>query len=221
MLHPVFHRIDHIGSIQPGTGVEDHNVFGSTTYIVQHRQQHGFGLLGRFDPQRPVAGHHHAEIFRVNLVLCDLAIFELTHQRRRTQTHFVHAVFAVDHHGVLCTQTLQGPNLNAHQIGVKHAHQNIGCAGRVGQRPQQVENGLDAQLFANRGHVFHGGMVIWRKHEAHADLLDAPGNGLRREVDVDAQRLHHVGTAALAADASAPMLADLGTGGSGHKHRAG
>jgi hypothetical protein len=115
------------------------------------------------------------KVFRVDFVFGDLAVLELAHQRGRAQAHLVHAVAAIHHHGVLGAQALHRAHLDAHQIGVEHAHQDIGRAGRIGQRAQQVEDGAHAQLAAHRRHVLHGRVVVGREHEANAGL----GNALR------------------------------------------
>ena len=157
----------------------------------------------------------------MDFVLGDFAALQFPHQGGRTQAHLVHAVFAVDHQRMLGAQALQRPHLDTDQIGVEHAHQNIGRAGRVGEGPEDVEDGAHPQFTAYGRHVFHGRVVVGCKHEAHADLFDAARNRLRREVDVHAERLHHIGAAALAADTAPTVLADPGACGSGHKHGAG
>ena len=101
---------------------------------------------------------------------------------------------------------------------MEHAHQDVWRAGGVGQGAEDVENRLHAQLFADGGDVFHGGVVIRREHETEADVGDALGNRGGRQVDVDAQGLQHVGTAGLAADAATAVLADFGTGCRRYKH---
>jgi hypothetical protein len=80
---------------------------------------------------------------------------------------------------------------------------------------------LDAQLLAHRRHVLHGRMVVGREHEADAALLDAARDLLGRQVDVDAQRLQHVGAARLARHAAPAVLAHLGARCGRHEHRAG
>ncbi len=104
---------------------------------------------------------------------------------------------------------------------MKHAHQDIGGAGRVGQRTEDVEDGAHAQFLADGRDIFHGRMVVGREHEADTDLFNAFCNRFGRQVDVDAQRLHYIRTARLAADAAPAVLADLGTGSRSDKHRAG
>ena len=122
---------------------------------------------------------------------------------------------------MLCAQALQRTHLNTHQVFVEHAHQNIGGTGRIGQRAQDVEDGAYAQFLAHRGHILHCRMVIGREHETNAHIADAIGNLRGVQVDIDAQRLHRVGAARLAADAAATMLANLAARRRNHKGGAG
>jgi hypothetical protein len=69
---------------------------------------------------------------------------------------------------VLGAQALQHAHLDADQVGVEHAHQDVGRAGRVGQRAEDVEDGAHAQLLAHRGDVLHRRVVVGREHEADA-----------------------------------------------------
>ena len=157
----------------------------------------------------------------MNFVLGDLAVFEFAHQSGCAQTHLVQAVTAIDHDRVVGAQSLQGAHLDAYQVGMKNAHQNVGCARRIGQRAQDVEDGFDAQLAAHRAHIFHGRMVVGCEHKTHALFGDALGYLRGRQVDVQAQGFEHVGAAALAADAAPAVLADFGASSGRHKHGAG
>ena len=104
---------------------------------------------------------------------------------------------------------------------MEHAHQNVGSTGRIGQRPEDVKNGAHTQLFAHRSHVFHGRMVVRRKHKANADLFDGACDLLRRQIDVATQGLNHIGAARFAADAAPTMFGGFSPSSSGHKHGAG
>ena len=157
----------------------------------------------------------------MNFVFSNVTVFELAHQSGCAQAHLVHAVAAIDHQRMLGTQALQSANLDAHQIGVKHAHQNVRRTGRIGERTQNIEDGSDAQLFAHRRHVFHGGVVVGGKHKSNAHLLHALRNFFGRQVDVDAQTLEHIGTARFTADTAPAMLGCFGASSSSHKHGAG
>ena len=156
----------------------------------------------------------------MDFILSNLAVFELAHQGGGAQGHFVQAIAAIDHQRMVSAQALQSTHLNTHQVGVEHAHQNVGRTGGVGQRPQNVEQGSHAELFPNGRHVFHGGVMVGRKHKPNAHFSNALGNLRGRQVDIDPQALQHIGAAAFAAHAAAAVLADLGACGSHHEHRA-
>ena len=78
---------------------------------------------------------------------------------------------------------------------------------RVGHRPEQVEHGRDADLApAGRGEPER--RVVRRcQAEADAGLLDAAQHALGRQLDRDAQRLEHVGRAALRRRRAGAVLA--------------
>src|SRR5690606_37212749 len=95
------------------------------------------------------------------------------------------------------------------------------CAGRVGQRAEDVEEGAHAHFAAHRRHVLHGAVVVGREHEADAGGLDAGGDLLRRKVDVGTEGLKRVGAAGTGRDAAATVLGDAGAGGGGDEDRGG
>ena len=68
-----------------------------------------------------------------------------------------------------------------------------GGAGGVRERSEEVEDGADRELLAHR-HDEAGRLVMHRReHKAEADVPDAVGDRLGREVDAGAERLEHVG----------------------------
>ena len=70
----------------------------------------------------------------MDLVLAHLAVLELADHRRRAERDLVHAVLAVDDDGVLGAEALQRAHLDADQVGMEHAHQDVRRVGRVGER---------------------------------------------------------------------------------------
>ena len=110
--------------------------------------------------------------------------------------------------------------MDTHQIRVEHAHQNIRCASRVGEWPQDIEERAYTQLFAHGRHVFHRRMVIRRKHKTDADFFQTGSNLLRRQINLHTQTLEHIGTAAFAAHTAATVLANFGASRSHDKHGA-
>ena len=76
----------------------------------------------------------------------------------------------------------------------------------IGERAEHVEDGADADLPARPDGVLHGQVHHGREEKADADLLDAFFRAVRGHLDVDAQRLEHVGAAALARDRPVAVL---------------
>ena len=93
--------------------------------------------------------------------------------------------------------------------------------GRVGQRAQEVEDRAHGQALAHRHHVLHGRVVAGGEHEAEADLLDARGHLLRRQVDARAQRLEHVGRARAPGGRAVAVLGHRHPRPGGHERRGG
>jgi hypothetical protein len=79
------------------------------------------------------------KVFGVDFVFGDLAVAQLAHQRGGAQADLVHAVAAIHHHGVLGAQALQRTHLDAHQIGVEHAHQDVGRAAGLVSGPRMLK----------------------------------------------------------------------------------
>ena len=62
-------------------------------------------------------------------------------------------------------------------------------------------------------------MIIRRKHESHASLLDAAPEFIRRQINPHPQCLQHISPATLRGDAAVTMLHHHRTRSSRHKHR--
>jgi hypothetical protein len=89
----------------------------------------------------------------------------------------------------------QRAGLNAHELRIEDAHEDVRRVGRVGQGHEDVEDGANAQLPAHRRHILHRRVMRGRKHEGHTGLCKATRDGLGRQGDVHTQRFQHVGTA--------------------------
>ncbi len=84
--------------------------------------------------------------------------------------------------------------------------------GRVGQRPQQVEDRAGAELDAGRADVAGGAVVARRHQEADAGLPQAAPHDRHVGVDIDAERGQHVGRARFRREIAVAVL--------GHRHAA-
>ena len=92
----------------------------------------------------------------------------------------------------------------------------------VGHRAEQVEHRGDADLAAARRGEAERRMELRREAEADAGLLDAAQHALGRQLDRHAQRLEHVGGAALRRRRPGAVLAHRHAGAGDHDggHRA-
>ena len=91
---------------------------------------------------------------------------------------------------------------------VRYADQLAVGAGRVGQRPEEVEHGAHAQRLADRHDVACGGVMGRGEHEAEADIVDAARDRLGLQVDAGPERLEQVGGPRLAGGRAVPVLGD-------------
>ena len=130
---------------------------------------------------------------RVDDVLADVAVLELAdHRPHRARPRPCRS--AVRPPSRARRQALQHAHLDADQVGVEHAHQLVGRAGRVGQRPEDVEDRAHAQLFAHgRGMFFIAGWWLG----ANMKPMPVSGGGATCSGRVDAQAPRASSTSAL------------------------
>src|SRR4030042_553264 len=92
------------------------------------------------------------------------------------------------------------------EIAVVDTEQLPFCAGRVAQRSQYVENGAQPDFPARPEGVFHSRVQHGGEKESDAHLIDAAGDLLRAEFQIDAQSLQQVCAAAATGDGTVTML---------------
>src|SRR5688572_23933838 len=129
-----------VGGVERGSRVQDHDVARRSLDIVERLQQHRPRALRVVDLQPAVAHHPHSEVFRMDLVLANLAIDELADHRRGAERYLVHAVASVDDYDVLAAQPLQHADLNADEIGVEDTEQLVCRPRGVRQWTEDIED---------------------------------------------------------------------------------
>jgi hypothetical protein len=112
----------------------------------------------------------------------------------------------VDHPGTLGPQKRQRARDELGQFRARHADELPGGAGRIGQRPEEVERRPDPEFLACRRGVPHRRVERRREEERDAGLDQAALDGGRRRPDVDAERLEHIRAAAPAGHGSVAVL---------------
>ena len=150
-----------------------------------------------------------AEVLRQDAVALHRAVAYLGHVGHAGDGHLVEPL-AVDHEGVAGPQRRQHAAQHRHPARLVDPHHLVAGAGRVGQRPEQVEDGAHPQLAPDAGHRLEGGVEPLREEEADAHLGDGLLHHRRGRVDVDAQRPQHVGRAGARGDGAVAVL--------GHHH---
>ena len=99
----------------------------------------------------------------------DLAVLELGDQRRAGGGELVEAV-AMDDPGALAAELAQHFGDRLHPVRREDADELALGAGRVRQRPEQIEDGARAELDAGRPDMAHGAVIARRHEEADAGL---------------------------------------------------
>ena len=101
------------------------------------------------------------------------------------------------------------------------AEDAVAGAGRVCERPEDVEDGADSDLLAHRGDETHRRVVGTGEHEAKAELVDRERDPVRRLLEADPERLENVGRACRRAGGTVPVLRDRRACCSGDERRRG
>ncbi len=107
-----------------------------------------------------------------------------------------------------------------HPLARKSADHLALDAGRVRQRPKQVEDGAGAEFDPRRADVLHGRVMRGCEHETDAGVADASAHLLGVEIDLDAERLQHVGGSRFRRQRAVAVLGDWHAGAGNHEGRA-
>jgi len=101
-------------------------------------------------------------------------------------------------------------NIGEHfgELRIVDAQKLRGGACGIGERPQHVEDGADADFAPRTDGVFHRAVQFRREEKADADLLEAFLDDFLIDADVDAQGFENVGAAAAAGDGAVAVLGD-------------
>src|SRR5581483_136823 len=211
----------HIRRIQGRAGVERDDIPLRARTVGEHRQYLFLRRRRIGHLERIAVIYRQTELSRVDGVFPYFAVHQLPDHGLARQRHLIQPIHAVNDQHVPTAEALQHAHLYAHQVRMKHAQQLIRRAGRVGQRPEDIEDRAHPELFAHRCRMFHGAMVIRREHETDPGLGDTIGDLRRRQVDMGAERFEHVRASRLARYAAATVLCHARAGRGGGEHGSG
>ena len=153
-----------------------------------------------------------AELERVDLPLAHLPVGDLGDEVRARRGQLVDAVRAVDDVRPLRAELHEHLPDGRHEVGRVDPHHLGARTGRVRQRPQDVEDGPRRQLAPDWRRVTHGGVVGRGEEEAEPERVDRLLDPRRWELELEAERLEHVGRAGGRRDRPVAVLRHPGTG---------
>ena len=87
---------------------------------------------------------------------------------------------------------------------------------RIGEGAENIEHCSEAQFLSDRAHILHRGVVNLSVQEADPGFLKHLLHLGGLQLDVDAQRLQHIGCAALGGGGHIAVLGDRHSGGGDH-----
>ena len=143
----------------------------------------------------------------------DAAVRDLAHEARADGGELVDAARAVHDERAVRSELQQRFRDRPHERRRVNADDLRAGTGGVRQRAEHVEHGTRSELPSDRGGVLHRRVVGLREHEAEAELVDRAGDALRLELEVEAERLEHVGRACLRRRGAVAVLCHTGARG--------
>ena len=154
---------------------------GVATGYVGERRARDADLFGRDLPYR----------CRDLAVGCPLGV-ELGNGCRTDGRDFVHARMTVHDEDSLRAQPPRDLGHHGRQTCIVDAQKLPLRAGRVRERPEDVEDRPDPDLSAGRPRVAHARVQRHGEEEADPALVDAASHVTSREAHIDAERLEHI-----------------------------
>ena len=153
------------------------------------------------------------EIFRPDFIRRKRFRRKFTDRRRRRRRNFITAILAIDNHAVTDTEGSQDMSHGLDQTRCIDAEDLIYGVSRIGQRPQDIEDSVNAQLFADSIDAFHHVVVIPRIKITKADLLEHVQTTFGTEEDIGPQGLQDIGRPAARRLGPIAMLGDADAAG--------
>ena len=152
-------------------------------------------------------------------VLLDLAIAQLGYFGRTTERDFIKTFQTVHNHGPRAAEILEHMGDHGDKLPAINADQLMRRHRRVGQRPENIEDGAYADIAPRLHRIFHRLMKQRRKQKSDADFCDALLDPFLGRIHFDAQSAQHVGAARLTRNRPIAMLRDIDPGAGKHECR--
>ena len=149
-------------------------------------------LVGRAAAQVGRIAARDSQLDRVDLPLPDAAADHLAHEIRSGRRELVDPAGAVDDECTPGAEMRQHARDRRHELGRVDADDLRAGTGRVRQRPEDVEHRPRGQLTTDRRRMAHGWVMRGREEEAEAEFVDRARDSLRRQLEVEPERLEDV-----------------------------
>src|SRR5690606_26135347 len=135
--------------------------------------QHQAFPRGGYLPPGEIVAPPGGEVFGLDDIVGDASATHLASAAVGRYAELVHAFLATDDQHALAAQRAEYVQHEIDPDGIVDPQQLIGGGSGVGQWPEQIEYGANADLLARGGDVTHGTVVAGREHEPDADPGDA------------------------------------------------
>ena len=152
------------------------------------------------------------ECGRVDVVHADLAVAQFVDGGGGRDRELVEPVVTVEDERAFGAELGQHRHQTLGHRRVGHTHDLALDTGRVGKRRNEVEGGGRAELAARGRGEAQPCVVTRREAEADPDFADAASNAFGAEIDDHAERLEHVGRAALRRSRASTVFCDARAG---------
>src|SRR5262249_4656370 len=129
------------------------------------------------------------------------------------ETDLVQAVAAANDEGSLRAKPAQGAGKEVEQLPPAHAHELIGCARRIRQRTEPVEERRHAEPASQLGQSLEGRVKVRGEAEGEAGAIETSPGVAGVLIYADAEGGEDVGAAALAGDGAVAVLDHRHAGG--------
>ncbi len=116
-----------------------------------------------------------------------LAIAQLGNFGRSAQRNLIQPFQAMHDHGPRAAEIFKHVGDHADQLAAINADQLMGRHRRIGQRPEKIKDGANADIAARLHGVFHRFMEQRREQKANADFGDTLLDPFFGRIDFDPQ----------------------------------